>query len=94
MRAAIVLAGLVLTYQAQAVAMPVHEPPALTGDADRDFIAAIIAQDQTAVDIARRELQYGQDPELRAAALAIIESRQAEMARLVRWQETHNQPPK
>ncbi|MDR3524179.1 MAG: DUF305 domain-containing protein [Acetobacteraceae bacterium] len=86
MRYATVLAGLLLTHRTLAAAT-------MTSDPDRDFIAAMIAQDQAAVDIARGELQYGQEPDLRAAALTIIESRQAEMARLVRWQETHNQPP-
>jgi len=86
MRYAAVLAGLLFTHQAVAASMMASDP-------DREFIAAIIAQDQAAVDIARHELQYGQDPELRAAAQAIIESRQLEMTRLVRWQETHNQPP-
>lgn len=66
----------------------------LTGDADRDFVAAMLPHHQGALDMARIELQYGHDPELRALAEAIIKAQMHEIALMIRWQETHDQPPK
>ena len=66
----------------------------LTGDADRDFVATMLPHHQGAVDMARIELQYGHDPELRALAEAIIKAQMHEIALMIRWQETHDKLPK
>jgi uncharacterized protein (DUF305 family) len=47
-----------------------------TGDVDRDFIAMTIAQHQGAVDMAKAELEYGHDEEIRRLAQEIVTERQ------------------
>jgi uncharacterized protein (DUF305 family) len=39
-----------------------------TGEIDRDFVALMIRQDQGAIDMARAELKYGHNDELRRLA--------------------------
>jgi Domain of unknown function (DUF305) len=43
-----------------------------TGDIDRDFVALMIPQHQGAIDMARAELKYGHNDELRRLAQSII----------------------
>ena len=59
----------------------------LTGDPDRDFATQMLAHHQGAIDMARIELRYGQDPELRALADDIIEAQEKEIEQLKRWQQ-------
>jgi len=63
-----------------------------TADADRDFALAMAPHHQGAVDMAKLELQYGKDPELRALAEAIVKSQEAEIAQLKAWLDKHPQP--
>ena len=51
-----------------------------TGDVDRDFAALMIPHHQGAIDIARAELKYGHNEELRRLAQDIIMEREHEMS--------------
>jgi uncharacterized protein (DUF305 family) len=60
-----------------------------TGDADRDFVAGMIPHHQGAIDMAKVELQYGEDASLRKLARNIVAAQQREIAMMKKWQERH-----
>ena len=51
-----------------------------TGAVDRDFVALMMPHHQGAIDMARAELKYGHNEELRRLAQSIIAERQHEMS--------------
>jgi uncharacterized protein (DUF305 family) len=51
-----------------------------TGDVDRDFVALMMPHHQGAIDMARAELKYGHNEELRRLAQSIIAERTNEMS--------------
>jgi hypothetical protein len=51
-----------------------------TGDVDRDFVAMMMPHHQGAIDVARAELKYGHNQELRHLALSMIAEREHEMS--------------
>ncbi|WP_207459023.1 DUF305 domain-containing protein [Azospirillum sp. SYSU D00513] len=63
----------------------------MTGDADHDFASMMRAHHQSAVDMAKVQLRYGKDPEMRKLAEKIIEDQNREIQQFDRWLERH--PP-
>ena len=59
-------------------AMPMES----SGMVDADFLLMMIPHHQSAIDMARVELEQGQDEETRAMAQAIIDAQEAEIAEM------------
>lgn len=57
-----------------------------SGNANKDFVAGMIPHHQGAIDMARAELQYGKDPQLRKLARDIIAAQKKEIAFMTTWQ--------
>ena len=65
---------------------------AMTGDADIDFAAMMIPHHQGAIDMAKVQLQYGKDPELRKLSEAIVAAQESEIAFMKSWLVKHSKP--
>ena len=59
------------------------EPP--SGNPDRDFASLMVKHHQSAVDMARVELEHGRDATMRQTAQKVIEDQQREIVDLRRW---------
>jgi uncharacterized protein (DUF305 family) len=64
-------------------AMPIQDVADMTikptGDVDRDFVEMMVPHHQGAVDMARAELKYGQNEQLRPLAQEIVAKQQQEI---------------
>lgn len=62
---------------------------AMTGDADTDFATMMIPHHQGAIDMAKVQLEYGKDPDLRKLSEAIVSAQESEIAFMKGWLETN-----
>jgi uncharacterized protein (DUF305 family) len=58
-----------------------------SGNGDVDFVQLMLPHHQAAVDMARTQLLYGKDPQMRALAQKILTDQQSEIALMQRWLE-------
>jgi uncharacterized protein (DUF305 family) len=57
----------------------------LTGDADHDFMVMMIPHHQSAIGMAKAELQYGKDARVRGLATNVISAQQKEINEMQTW---------
>jgi uncharacterized protein (DUF305 family) len=60
-----------------------------TGNPDKDFVLMMMPHHQGAIDMAKVELQYGTDPEMRQLATDIVAAQEKEIAQMKDWLAKH-----
>jgi len=58
---------------------------AASGDSDADFVKLMIPHHQAAIDMAKTQLLYGKDPQMRRLAQEIITDQQSEIGLMNLW---------
>ena len=58
---------------------------ARSGNGDVDFVKLMLPHHQAAIDMAKTELLYGKDPQMRRLAQEIITDQQLEIELMQRW---------
>ena len=56
-----------------------------SGDGDVDFVRLMLPHHQAAIDMAKTQLLYGKDPQMRRLAQEIITDQQSEIALMQLW---------
>jgi len=56
-----------------------------SGDNDADFVRLMLPHHQAAIDMAKTQLAYGQDPQMRRLAQEIITDQQLEIELMQLW---------
>ncbi len=56
-----------------------------TGDNDTDFAQMMLPHHRAAVDMAKAELQYGKDPELKTLAASVVAAQDQEIGLMKAW---------
>ena len=64
-----------------------------SGNNDVDFVELMLPHHQAAIDMARTELVYGKDPQLRRLAQEIIADQQSEIDLMQLWLKQHKPGP-
>lgn len=72
-------------YAPSRASMHEHMNVAPSGNPDVDFAANMIPHHEGAVEMAKVQLQYGKDPELRRLAEQIISSQEKEIVLMKAW---------
>jgi uncharacterized protein (DUF305 family) len=73
-----------------------HEAMATTvpsGNADADFVHLMLPHHQAAIDMAKAQLLYGKDPQMRRLAQEIIADQQSEVDLMQLWLKQHKATP-
>jgi hypothetical protein len=68
-------------------AMMMIEP---SGNDDIDFVKMMLPHHQAAIDMARAELKYGTDPQMRRLAQEIVTEQQSEIELMQLWLKQHD----
>lgn len=60
-----------------------------SGDNDADFVRLMLPHHQAAIDMAKAQLAYGKDPQIRRLAQEIITDQQSEIELMQLWLKQH-----
>jgi Cu/Ag efflux protein CusF len=64
----------------------------LTGDPDQDFALMLLAHHENMIFLARTQLEFGGDRELRQAAQKILDTQEKQIADIKQWQVRNRKP--
>lgn len=64
-----------------------------SGDSDIDFVRMMLPHHQAAIDMAKAQLLYGKDPQMRRLAQEIITDQQSEIELMQLWLKQHEPNP-
>ena len=60
-----------------------------SGDSDVDFVKLMLPHHQAAIDMAKTQLMYGKDPQMRRLSQEIITDQQSEIELMQLWLKQH-----